>query len=320
MEVVIPHTTIISTNNIEDIYTTDLNKTTLTLLKKRYVGRVFKGCFVTDIELIPNRMVALFDDNCLDSYVNNSASFNLIGLKIFSHDTVSDMKTIKIQNNINITNNTGRNVDRDVAILSNNYSNCSLLLDNDMQHVKVDDMTPVVCTEVNYTPMSEKITFAGIKMIPVPPKFVDVIISFPSQVATAIPSFAMFQKVKADFESFDKIDSKLKKKIIAKMQKAIKVDKKEVKNSVNIMKIFEMKNVEYIKLSRSASMEYASMQVIANPANITDEEKNDILDGDIVLTQLFHDIAHEMKTVIDLIKSGIPDKSKYWSIYAKYRF
>jgi len=318
MEVVIPHTTILSTNNIEDIYTTDLNKTALSLLKKRYVGKVFKGCFVNNIELIPNRMVALFDDNSLDGYVNHSVSFNLIGLKIFRHDIVSDMKTIKIQNAINISNNSGSVVNRDVAILSNPYANCSLLLDSDMQHVKIDDTTPVVCTEVNYTPMSEKITFSSVKMIPVPPKFVNVIISFPTISASDIASFKLYQKIKEEFDT--KLDSKHKNKIIKRMQKVSKIDKKEIKNSIDILKLFEIKTAGFLNFSRPASIEYASSQIVVSPVDVKSVDQNAILDGDMVLMQTCHDIAHEMKTVIGLVQTNLPDNSKYWSIYAKYRF
>ena len=318
MEVVIPHTTILSTNNVENIYTTDLNKTAIMLLKKRYIGKIFKGCFVTDIELIPNRMIALFDDNTLDGYVKHSVSLNLIGLKIFKHDIVADMKTIKIQTAINISNNSGSVVNRDVAILSNPYANCSLMLDGDMQHVKVDDATPVVCTEVNYTPMSEKIAFASVKMIPVPPKFVNVVISFPTTPVADVPSFQLYQKIKIEFYAMP--DSKYKSKIIKKMQKVSKIDKKEIKESIDILNLFDIKNSEFINFSRPASIEYASSQILTSTADIKTIDQNSILNGDMVLMQTFHDIAHEMKTVISLMNTNLPDNSKYWGIYAKYRF
>lgn len=166
---------ILNINNINDIFTRDINQKLLSLIEKKYQNKCYLSSYILKINKIINRSLLEFNQNDLNCSFNISIQFEAECLVFNKNEVILNMKIQEIVNNNLILKNTipfiKNESDTNTGNSNDNNSNeiiISLIKNNpDLSIFKKDDIIPIIVGKVKYSLGSDKITINAYPFIPI---------------------------------------------------------------------------------------------------------------------------------------------------------
>ena len=142
-------------DNINDIFTKDINQKLLSLIKKKYQYKCYLSSYVLNINKIINR--SLLELNCSFTI---SIQFEAECLVFNKNEVILNMKIQEIVNNNLILKNTTTSEINEIiiALIKNNQ---------DLSIFSKDDIIPIIVGKVKYSLGSDKITINAYPFIPI---------------------------------------------------------------------------------------------------------------------------------------------------------
>jgi len=147
-------------DNINDIFTKDINQKLLSLIKKKYQYKCYLSSYVLKINKIINRSLLEFNQNDLNCSFNISIQFEAECLVFNKNEVILNMKIQEIVNNNLILKNTTTSEINEIiiALIKNNQ---------DLSIFSKDDIIPIIVGKVKYSLGSDKITINAYPFIPI---------------------------------------------------------------------------------------------------------------------------------------------------------
>ena len=147
-------------DNINDIFTKDINQKLLSLIKKKYQYKCYLSSYVLKINKIINRSLLEFNQNYLNCSFNISIQFEAECLVFNKNEVILNMKIQEIVNNNLILKNTTTSEINEIiiALIKNNQ---------DLSIFSKDDIIPIIVGKVKYSLGSDKITINAYPFIPI---------------------------------------------------------------------------------------------------------------------------------------------------------
>lgn len=147
-------------DNINDIFTKDINQKLLSLIKKKYQYKCYLSSYVLQINKIINRSLLEFNQNDLNCSFNISIQFEAECLVFNKNEVILNMKIQEIVNNNLILKNTTTSEINEIiiALIKNNQ---------DLSIFSKDDIIPIIVGKVKYSLGSDKITINAYPFIPI---------------------------------------------------------------------------------------------------------------------------------------------------------
>jgi len=151
---------ILNIDNINDIFTKDINQKLLSLIKKKYQYKCYLSSYVLKINKIINRSLLEFNQNDLNCSFNISIQFEAECLVFNKNEVILNMKIQEIVNNNLILKNTTTSEINEIiiALIKNNQ---------DLSIFSKDDIIPIIVGKVKYSLGSDKITINAYPFIPI---------------------------------------------------------------------------------------------------------------------------------------------------------
>jgi hypothetical protein len=147
-------------DNINDIFTKDINQKLLSLIKKKYQYKCYLSSYVLKINKIINRSLLEFNQNDLNCSFHISIQFEAECLVFNKNEVILNMKIQEIVNNNLILKNTTTSEINEIiiALIKNNQ---------DLSIFSKDDIIPIIVGKVKYSLGSDKITINAYPFIPI---------------------------------------------------------------------------------------------------------------------------------------------------------
>lgn len=147
-------------NDINYIFTKDINQKLLSLIEKKYQNKCYLSSYIIKINKIINRSLLEFNQNDLNCSFNISIQFEADCLVFNKNEVILNMKIQEIVNNNLILKNTNdSNINEIIiALIKNNQ---------DLSKFTKDDIIPIIVGKVKYSLGSDKITINAYPFIPI---------------------------------------------------------------------------------------------------------------------------------------------------------
>lgn len=278
----------ILTNDPAVIYTENPINTYKHILEERYVGSVFKRCFVQSItDIVVGRVISDFER--VGGYFKITVACVIHGITYDRYETIHGCVVSQI-------------VSDNLAILNTDYCGIGLKIGPKLQFLKVGDVIPVTCVESEYTPRKSEIIISA-----VPKTRIDQLVDRPT--VTRIPNKESVQvlinKINDLAEQIDKLDKK-------KVSESIKwLGYDTLKGAVSLIDLINTKSGSIMELTRKG-VEYGSTDIMAT------ESKEELKDNETsVVPSILNSIIKEQNDIIGCVKyvSDSPLKKKIISMY-----
>jgi len=278
----------ILTNDPAVIYTENPIDTYKRILEDRYVGVVFKRCFVQSItDILVGRVIS--DSERVGGYFKITVLCIIHGVSYDRYETIHGCVVSQI-------------VSDNLAILNTDHCAIGLQINSKLQFLKVGDIIPVTCVESSYTPRKTEIIVSA-----VPKTKLTHLVNLSNIVR--IPDK---ESVQILLDEINKLSKQIKALDQKKASNAIKwLSTDTLKKSTSLIDLINTRSGDVMKLSREG-IEYGSTNVVITESK--EELKNDEVS---MVTSILNTIIKEQTDIIGCVKyvSDSPLKKKIILMY-----
>ena len=326
---------ILNINNINDLYTKDVNQKLLELINQKYLYKCFMECYIININKIINRSLIESNQNDLNCGFNVFIQFEATCIIYNKNEVILDMviqekinnniittKNIIFQNNkLNNDNNNDNNTI--IAIIKNN---------NDINIFEKNNKIPIIIGNAKFTLGSDKIVINSFPFIPNP--FIDLEpinknCYFISEITTTIK-----EQLNDNIIKYIIIEENIKKQILSIKDNTwnefkILIYPYKINTSEQLIKKYNTKKLINLDFNNSIINYYSQLDLSNGLICIFDKDNNSDLtyikdDTYLILYDLlkkyylYLSLINNLSTCYNTTKL-ISENNKIFDLYSKYK-
>lgn len=282
----------LSTTDPLVIYSTDQLATYKILLDDLYLHKVFKGCFVTDIyDIIIGKICT--EAERTGGSVRITLGCTIEGIIYDINETIYDAEVVNFEKGSSI------------ATMTSSSCDIGLKMDGSIQFIKPGDKIPVVCKNMAYRPLQQKVVIVAV------PRSKEFVRSINEEIIVTINTISPFlMKQLTDVENeIKELDSKSLDAALKVLNKV----KSEPKTAITISELLTNTGRMY-SILRNDRIGFGSATVLAEE---TKEHSLDDESSDVAMQALISDIIKEKQEIVNFATHVLnnPLKSQIIKLY-----